>query len=111
MSDFDDDFGDDKETTTESHTGDGKARPNVQDDEGYGVAAGELRQFVEQFEQLEAGKKYVAEQQKKLMSELKARGYDAKVFRKIIAERKRDKDDIAEEEAILEIYRAALGMG
>ena len=109
MSDFDDDFGDDEETTDEAHTSDGKARPN-DDNEAYGIAAGELRQFIEQYEQLEAEKKDVAEQQKELMSEVKARGYDAKAFKKIVAERKRDKGDIAEEEAILEMYRAALGM-
>ncbi len=82
----------------------------MQDDQGYGIAAGELRQFIEQFEQLEAEKKDIAEQQKELMSEAKARGYDTKVMRKVIALRKRDKDDIAEEEAILEMYKAALGM-
>ena len=39
------------------------------------------------------------------------RGYDTKVMRRVIAERKRDQDDIAEEEAILDLYRAALRMG
>lgn len=82
----------------------------MQDDHGYGVAAGELRQFIEQFEQLEAEKKDIAEQQKELMAEAKANGYDPKAMRKVIAERKRDKDDLAEEEAIVEMYRSALGM-
>ena len=41
---------------------------------------------------------------------LKVKGYDTKVMRKVIALRKRDKDDIAEEEAVLEMYKAALGM-
>ena len=82
----------------------------MQDDNAYGIAAGELRQCIEQFEQLEAEKKDVAERQKELMAEAKARGYDTKVMRKVIALRKRDKDDIAEEEAILEMYKAALGM-
>ena len=80
-------------------------------DQAYGIAAGELRQFIEQYEQLETEKKDVTEQQKELMAEAKARGYDTKVMRKVIALRKRDKDDIAEEEAILEMYKAALGMG
>ena len=82
----------------------------MQDDNAYGIAAGELRQFIEQFEQLEAEKKDVAERQKELMAEAKARGYDTKVMRKVIALRKRDKDDIAEEASILEMYKAALGM-
>ncbi|WP_347266462.1 DUF2312 domain-containing protein [Paracoccus sp. (in: a-proteobacteria)] len=83
----------------------------MQDDQAYGIAAGELRQFIERFEQLEAEKKDIAEQQKELMAEAKGRGYDTRVMKKVIALRKRDKDDIAEEEAILEMYKAALGMG
>lgn len=82
----------------------------MSDDNTYGVAAGELRQFIEQFEQLESEKKDVTEQQKELMAEAKGRGYDTKVMKKVIALRKRDKDDIAEEEAILDMYKAALGM-
>jgi uncharacterized protein (UPF0335 family) len=79
--------------------------------ENYRVTAGELRQFIERFERLEEEKKAAAELQKEVMAEAKARGYDTKVLRKIIALRKRDKDDIAEEEAVLEMYKEALGMG
>ena len=76
----------------------------------YGVAAGELRSFIERYERLELEKKEIADQQKEVMAEAKGRGYDVKVLRKVIALRKRDKDDIAEEEAILEMYTEALGM-
>jgi len=76
----------------------------------YRVTADELRQFIERFERLEAEKKYIAEQQKEVMAEAKARGYDTKVLRKVVALRKRDADDIAEEEAMLEMYKEALGM-
>ena len=79
--------------------------------DAYNVTADELRQFIEQFEHLEAEKKDIAEQQKDIMSEAKGRGYDTKVIKKVIAIRKRDKDDLAEEEAILELYKTALGMG
>lgn len=82
----------------------------MMDDQAYSVAADELRQFIEQYEQLEAEKKDIAERQKEVMSEAKARGYDTRVMKKIVALRKRDRDDIAEEEAILEMYRQALGM-
>jgi uncharacterized protein (UPF0335 family) len=44
------------------------------------------------------------------MAEAKGRGYDTKVMRKLITLRKRDQNDIAEEEAILEMYKEALGM-
>ncbi len=78
--------------------------------DSYGIAAGELRQFIERVERLEEEKKEVAEQQKEVMAEAKARGYDTKVMRKVIALRKRSADDIAEEEAVLEMYKSALGM-
>jgi len=80
-----------------------------QTDESYRVTANELRQFIERFERLEIEKKDLADQQKEVMAEAKARGYDPKVMRKLIALRKRDKDDIAEEEAVLAMYKAALG--
>ena len=76
----------------------------------YKVAAEELRQFVERFERLESEKKDIADQQKEVMAEAKGRGYDTKVMRKLIAMRKRDRDDLAEEEAVLDMYRQALGM-
>ena len=76
----------------------------------YDVSAAELRSFIERFEHLDAEKKAIAEQQKEVMAEAKGRGYDTKVIRKIIALRKRDKDDVAEEEAILDLYKSALGM-
>ena len=76
----------------------------------YNVTADELRQFIERYEQLEAEKKDITEQQKEVMAEAKGRGYDTKVIKKIIAIRKRDRDDVAEEEAILEVYKQALGM-
>ncbi|WP_435370334.1 DUF2312 domain-containing protein [Epibacterium ulvae] len=43
--------------------------------ESYRVTAGELRQFIEQFERLDEEKKSIAEQQKEIMAEAKARGY------------------------------------
>lgn len=79
-------------------------------DAQYAVTADELRQFIEQYEQLDAEKRDIAERQKEVMAEAKGRGYDTKVIRKVIALRKRDKNDLAEEEAILEMYKAALGM-
>ena len=83
---------------------------DVVSDATYNVTAEELRQFIERYEHLEAEKQDIAEQQKEVMAEAKGRGYDTKVLRKVIALRKRDADDIAEEEAVLEMYKAALGM-
>lgn len=79
-------------------------------DSSYRVTADELRQFVERYERLESEKKDIADQQKEIMAEAKGRGYDTKVLRKIVALRKRDVNDIAEEEAVLAMYKEALGM-
>ena len=76
----------------------------------YRVTADELRQFIERIERLDAEKKDLAEQKKEVMAEAKSRGYMTSVLRKVIALRKRDKDDIAEEEAVMEMYKEALGM-
>ncbi|MCV3274122.1 DUF2312 domain-containing protein [Roseobacter sinensis] len=84
--------------------------PEAGPDATYRVTADELRQFVERIERLDAEKRDLTEQQKEVMAEAKARGYDTKIMRKVIALRKRDADDIAEEEAVLEMYKQALGM-
>jgi uncharacterized protein (UPF0335 family) len=76
----------------------------------YSVTADELRQFIERAEQLAREKKDIGEQEKELFAEAKGRGYDPSVMRKVIALRKRKPDDIAEEEAVMEMYKAALGM-
>lgn len=76
----------------------------------YAVTADELRQFIERYEQLESEKADIAEQQKELMAEAKGRGYDTVVMRQVIALRKKKPDQVAEQEAVLELYKAALGM-
>tara|TARA_B100001057_G_scaffold197466_1_gene198150 strand:+ start:482 stop:736 length:255 start_codon:yes stop_codon:yes gene_type:complete len=79
-------------------------------DGSYRVSADELRQFVERFENLEVEKRNIADQQKEVMAEAKSRGYDTKIIRKLVVLRKRDLQDLAEEEAILSMYKSALGM-
>lgn len=76
----------------------------------YSATADELLLFIERFEQLEAMKAGIAGEQNDLMAEAKGRGYDTTAMRKVIALRKRKPDDIAEDEAVLEIYLQALGM-
>ncbi|MCF6272482.1 MAG: DUF2312 domain-containing protein [Rhodobacteraceae bacterium] len=76
----------------------------------YRVTSSELRAFVERYERLEIEKKDIADHQKEVMAEAKSRGYDTKVLRKVIALRKKDPQEISEEEAVLELYKDALGM-
>lgn len=76
----------------------------------YKVTAGELRAFIERFERLDAEKRDIADQQKEVMAEARGRGYDVRVLRKLISLRKQDPADVSEEEAILMLYKEALGM-
>ena len=78
--------------------------------DAYTVTADELRQFIERAEQLAREKAEIADQEKELFAEAKGRGYDTAVMKKVIALRKRKPDDVAEEEAILELYKQAMGM-
>lgn len=95
-----------------------KGRPPMKDDpdfkkhntETYRITAAELRSFIERAERLIEEKSGIMDQIKEVMAEAKARGYDVKVIKKLIALRKRHADDIAEEQAVLEMYKEALGM-
>ena len=84
----------------------------MSEDQGqsYRVAADELRSFVERFERLEAEKKDIMDQQKEVMAEAKGRGYDTRAMRKLVTLRKKDPQELSEEEAVLNLYRDALGM-
>jgi uncharacterized protein (UPF0335 family) len=75
-----------------------------------GVSAGQLRAFIERVEKLEEEKRSIADDIKDVYTEAKSGGFDAKALRKIVALRRMDKDKRAEEEAILDTYKAALGM-
>ena len=79
-------------------------------DTTYRVTANELRQFVERIERLDAEKKDISDQQKEVLVEAKGRGYDIKIIRKLITLRRRDQGEVAEEEAVLDLYKEALGM-
>lgn len=74
------------------------------------VTSAELRSFIDRYELIEANKKDLTEAQKEIMAEAKGRGYDTAVLKAVIAQRKKTPDDIAEFEAVLELYKSALGM-
>lgn len=75
-----------------------------------GVAADQLRAFIERIERLEEEKKVIADDIKDVYAEAKGNGFDVKVMRKIISLRKRKPHEREEEEAILDLYLHALGM-
>ena len=81
-----------------------------QTNSSFGIARDQLLSIVERIERLEQEKKEIAEQQKEVYSEAKMTGYDTKILRKIVALRKKDPEELSEEEMLLETYKSALGM-
>jgi uncharacterized protein (UPF0335 family) len=86
------------------------AEPSKSNDDVEGIAGARLRAFIERIERLEEEKKALQEDIKEVYSESKGSGFDVRILRKIISIRKRDKDDLDEEEALLDVYMRALGM-
>jgi len=74
------------------------------------VNAGHLRAFIERIERLEEEKKALAEDIKDVYAEAKGNGFDVKIMRKIVSIRKQDREKRREEEEILDLYMAALGI-
>ena len=74
------------------------------------IAADRLRSIIERVERLEAERKALAGALKDIFQEAKSAGFDVKVIRQIIRQRKQEPAEIEEQETLLDIYRRALGM-
>lgn len=74
------------------------------------VAAGQLRAFIERIERVTEDIDALADDRKEIYAELKATGFDTKAVRAIVRLRKMDQAERQEAEAILDLYKAALGM-
>jgi uncharacterized protein (UPF0335 family) len=75
-----------------------------------GIAGERLKSLVERIERLEEEKRVLGDGIKEIYAEAKGTGFDPKIMRQIIRIRKRDKDDLDEEESLLDVYKRALGM-
>lgn len=73
------------------------------------VAADRLKSFIERIERLNEELDGIKADVKEVYSEAKGEGYDAKIIKMIVAIRKRDKKEIQEEQAVLDVYLSALG--
>jgi uncharacterized protein (UPF0335 family) len=82
-------------------------QPTVSSDS---VAQDQIRAFIERIERLEEEKQAIADDIKEVYAEAKGNGFDTKVLRQIIRIRKQDAAERMEQEALLELYMAALGM-
>lgn len=74
------------------------------------VASDQLRSIIERVERLESEKQAIADDIKEVFAEAKANGFDTKTLRAVIRLRKQDKNERAEQEALLDLYLHALGM-
>ncbi len=74
------------------------------------IAGEQLLRFIDRIERLEEEKAEVATQVREVYAEAKSQGFDPKIMRQIVRLRKRDPNEIEEEEAILHLYKQALGM-
>ena len=75
-----------------------------------GIAGERLRSFIERIERLEEEKRALSEDIKEVYAEAKGNGFDAKIMRQLIRIRRMDKDDLDEQESLLDVYKRALGM-
>ena len=75
-----------------------------------GISSERLRSFIKRLEKLEEDKAAVGEDIKEVYAEAKGTGFDTKIIRKIISIRKMEVEQRREQEELLELYKAALGM-
>ena len=81
-----------------------------EEDQNTVVATGQLRSFIERIERLEEEKKTISDDIKEVYAELKGNGFDSKAVREIIRLRKKEYHERQEEEAMVQLYKDALGM-
>ncbi len=77
---------------------------------GVGIARDQLKSVIERIERLEEEKQAIADDIKEVYAEAKGNGFDTKIIRQVIRIRKQDTAERQEQEALLDVYLAALGM-
>jgi uncharacterized protein (UPF0335 family) len=75
-----------------------------------GVAGEQLKSFIERIERLEEEKRALSGDIKEVYAEARGTGFEPKIMRQIIKLRKMDKEEVDEEESLLDLYKRALGM-
>lgn len=93
---------------TRAPSADGSDQPNAETSQT--VAAGQLRSFIERVERLLEEKQAIADDVKEVYAEMKGTGFDTKAVRAIVRLRAEDQAKRQEREAILDLYKSALGM-
>jgi uncharacterized protein (UPF0335 family) len=75
-----------------------------------GIAGDRLKSFIERIERLEEERRTLSADIKEVYAEAKGTGFDTKIMRQVIRLRRMDKDDLDEQESLLDVYKRALGM-
>ena len=75
-----------------------------------GVAAEELKQFIERLERLEEEKAALAGDIKEVYSEAKSAGFETKIMRMLVRLRKMDAQERTEQDQLLDVYKQAVGL-
>jgi uncharacterized protein (UPF0335 family) len=75
-----------------------------------GIAGDRLRQYIERIERLEEEKAGISDDIKDTYSEAKSAGFESKIIRQIVKLRKMDSQKRQEQEELLELYKAAIGL-
>ena len=75
-----------------------------------GIAGDRLKSFIERIERLEEERRTLGADLKEVYAEAKGTGFDTKIMRQIVRLRRMDKDDLDEQETLLDVYKRALGM-
>lgn len=95
-------------------TSDGQSRPNADafagDEHAPTIDNKALKSFIERIERLEEEKKTIADDIKDTFAEAKGTGFDTKTLRAVLRRRKIDRDQLAEQDALLDLYESTLGV-
>jgi uncharacterized protein (UPF0335 family) len=75
-----------------------------------GIAGDRLKSFIERIERLEEERRALSNDIKEVYAEAKGNGFDVKIMRQVIRLRRMDKDDLDEQDALIDVYKRALGM-
>ena len=87
----------------------GNGKRGIMADVG-GVAGEQLKSFIERIERLEEEKRALSGDIKEVYAEAKGTGFEPKIMRQLVKIRKMDKEELDEEESLLDLYKRALGM-
>ncbi len=96
-------------SSSETPPASGSAGPASEPDLGGGTAQ-QLKSYIERIERLTEEKDGIATDIRDIYAEAKGNGFDVKIMRKIVSLRRMDNHDRLEQDELLELYKAALGM-